>query len=52
MAKDIDDEKIIISVGVEGNSSGFGLEDLELLLAYEEFRKLIALRHPQEIPTD
>ena len=28
LAKDIDDEKIIISVGVEGNSSGFGLEDL------------------------
>jgi len=28
IAKDIDDEKIIISVGVEGNSSGFGLKDL------------------------
>ena len=28
IAKDIDAEKIIISIGVEGNSSGFGLEDL------------------------
>ena len=28
VAKDIDDEKIIVSIGVQGNSSGFGLEDL------------------------
>ena len=28
IAKDIDDEKIIVSIGVEGNSSGFGLENL------------------------
>jgi len=29
IAKDIDAEKIIISIGVEGNSSGFGLENLK-----------------------
>ncbi len=28
IAENIDDEKILISVGVEGNSSGFGLKDL------------------------
>ncbi len=28
IAKDIDDEKIIVSIGVQGNSSGFGLENL------------------------